>query len=102
MDTHAKTFGERIVHYRRLSGITQKQMAHRPSIDPSTTGRWERNKSQTSEKTHSETDFFFSTDDVRLRDNIMPDAPKSNRLFTTVTGLGALMVELGHFSGQLE
>ncbi len=37
-----KTLGERIVHYRRLAGITQKELAHRLSVDQSTLARWER------------------------------------------------------------
>jgi len=37
-----KTLGERIVHCRRLAGITQKELAHRLSVDQSTLARWER------------------------------------------------------------
>jgi DNA-binding XRE family transcriptional regulator len=39
-----KTLGERIVNYRRFYGITQKEMANRLGVDPSTLARWERNK----------------------------------------------------------
>jgi len=39
-----KTLGERIVRYRRLYGMTQKGLAHRLGMDPSTLGRWEKNK----------------------------------------------------------
>ena len=39
-----RTPGERIVKYRRLSGITQKELAHRLGVDPSTLARWERDK----------------------------------------------------------
>ena len=38
-----KTLGERIVNYRRLLGITQKELAYRLGVDPSTLARWERN-----------------------------------------------------------
>jgi transcriptional regulator with XRE-family HTH domain len=40
----SKTLGERIVNYRRLSGITQKGLAKSLGVDPSTLGRWERDK----------------------------------------------------------
>jgi transcriptional regulator with XRE-family HTH domain len=46
LNTRAKTFGEKIVNYRCLSGITQKEMANRLGVDPSTLGRWERDKSK--------------------------------------------------------
>jgi transcriptional regulator with XRE-family HTH domain len=39
-----KTLRERIVNYRRLSGITQKELAHRLGIDPTTLARWEKNE----------------------------------------------------------
>jgi len=42
----AKTLGDRIVNYRRLSGITQKELAKSLGIDPSTLGCWERNDSR--------------------------------------------------------
>jgi len=45
-----KTLGEKIVIYRQLHGITQKELAHRLGIDPGTLGRWERNESQPNEK----------------------------------------------------
>jgi transcriptional regulator with XRE-family HTH domain len=42
----AKTLGEKIIHYRRLLGLTQKELANRLSIDPTTLARWERNESR--------------------------------------------------------
>jgi transcriptional regulator with XRE-family HTH domain len=39
-----KTLGEKIVRYRRLLGITQKELAKSLGIDPGTLGRWERNR----------------------------------------------------------
>jgi len=42
----AKTFGEKIVISHQLHGLTQKDLAHRLGIDPSTLGRWERNESK--------------------------------------------------------
>ena len=44
------TFGEKIVTSRKLLGLTQKKLAHRLGIDPSTLGRWERDKSKPSRK----------------------------------------------------
>jgi transcriptional regulator with XRE-family HTH domain len=45
LNTYAKTFGESIVSYRSLSGITQKELAKSLGIDATTLARWERNKS---------------------------------------------------------
>jgi transcriptional regulator with XRE-family HTH domain len=42
----AETLGEKIVNSRRLSGITQKELAKRLGVDPSTLARWERNESR--------------------------------------------------------
>jgi len=39
LDIRAKTFGERIVNYRRLLGITQKELARALGIDPSALGK---------------------------------------------------------------
>ena len=41
-----KTFGDKIINIRRLFGITQKELAHRLGIDPTTLGRWEKGKSR--------------------------------------------------------
>jgi transcriptional regulator with XRE-family HTH domain len=39
-----KTLGEKIVNYRRLLGITQKELANRLGIDPTTLARCEHDK----------------------------------------------------------
>ncbi|PIU56435.1 MAG: transcriptional regulator [Chloroflexi bacterium CG07_land_8_20_14_0_80_45_17] len=39
-----QTLGQRVLNYRRLYGITQKELAHRLGIDPTTLARWERDK----------------------------------------------------------
>jgi DNA-binding XRE family transcriptional regulator len=39
-----KTLSEQIVNYRRLLGITQKELAKSLGVDPGTLGRWERGK----------------------------------------------------------
>lgn len=36
------TLGDRIVYYRRLAGMTQKELAHQLGIDPGTLAQWER------------------------------------------------------------
>ena len=43
-DREPNTLGEKIVNYRRFSGINQKQLAKRLGVDPGTLGRWERGK----------------------------------------------------------
>jgi transcriptional regulator with XRE-family HTH domain len=42
--------GEKIVNSRRLSGITQKELAKRLGVDPTTLARWERNESRPQKK----------------------------------------------------
>jgi transcriptional regulator with XRE-family HTH domain len=37
-----KTLGERIIYYRRLTGMIQKELAGKLNIDPTTLARWER------------------------------------------------------------
>ena len=43
-DTSTLAFGDRLVFMRRLSGISQKELAHRLDVDPTTLARWERGK----------------------------------------------------------
>ena len=40
----AETLGEKIMYYRRLHSITQKELAHSLGVDPTTLARWERNE----------------------------------------------------------
>ena len=61
-NTHAKTFGERIVNKRRLLGITQKEMANRLGVDPSTLARWERNESRPMKKYLEKLAAYFTRD----------------------------------------
>ena len=45
-DSH--TLGESIVDLRRIHGWSQKQLARRLGVDPSTLARWEKDRSQPS------------------------------------------------------
>ena len=42
------SLGERLREYRRRMGLSQKALAHRLGVDPSTLGKWERRHSQPS------------------------------------------------------
>ncbi len=48
-DTSTLSVGERIVVYRRLLGLSQKELASRLGIDPCTLSKWERDKLKLSE-----------------------------------------------------
>ncbi len=48
--TTPRTLEERTVVARRLLGLTQKDLAHRLGINPSTLGRWETGKGRPSRK----------------------------------------------------
>jgi len=39
-----KALGEKIVYYRHLAGMTQKELARQLGVDPTTLARWERGK----------------------------------------------------------
>ncbi len=39
-----ETLEERIVYYRRLAGMTQKELADKIGVDHSTPARWEKNE----------------------------------------------------------
>ncbi len=60
-DTSAKTIGEKIVAYRRLLGLSQKKLAHRLGIDPSTLGKWEGGKRKPSERFLKDLTTFFKS-----------------------------------------
>ena len=57
----ANTPGEKIVISRRVLGLTQKELAHRLGIDPTTLGRWERGKSQPPKKHLVRIDTLFAS-----------------------------------------
>jgi transcriptional regulator with XRE-family HTH domain len=43
-DSKPESLGQRIIAFRRLRGLTQKELARRLDVDPSTLARWERNE----------------------------------------------------------
>lgn len=47
-DLSKGTLGQRVVAARHLLGLTQRELAHRLGVDPSTLGRWERGEGQPS------------------------------------------------------
>ena len=49
-DAQSGSLGERIVAYRRVQGVTQKELACRLRIDPSTLARWESGRGHPSMK----------------------------------------------------
>ena len=44
-DTQSGSLDERIVACRRAAGLSQKELARRLGVDPTTLGRWERGES---------------------------------------------------------
>jgi len=60
-EDQAKSLGEKILNYRRLLGITQKELANRLDIDPSTLARWEKNESKPKEKLFKKLNKFLSS-----------------------------------------
>ncbi len=60
-DTTVKTTGEKIVAYRRLLGLSQKRLACHLGIDPSTLGKWERNKRQPTERILKDINITFTS-----------------------------------------
>ena len=58
-DTQSGTLGKRIVAYRRVMGITQKEFARRLGIDPSTLARWETGRGQPSKKLRERLEDFL-------------------------------------------
>jgi len=50
LNTYTKTFGEKIVNYRYLLGIIQKELAKSLGVDPSSLARLERDEDKPSKK----------------------------------------------------
>ncbi len=60
-DTSNLYVGEKIVIYRKLLGLSQKKLAHRLGIDPSTLANWEKNKCQPPERILKDLTTFFKS-----------------------------------------
>ncbi len=58
---HYKTFGEKIVAYRKFLGITQKELACYLGIDPTTLGRYEKRESMPKGKILEKINAFFTS-----------------------------------------
>jgi transcriptional regulator with XRE-family HTH domain len=61
-DTKPESFGQRIVAFRRLRGLTQKELARRLGVDRSTIASWEQGEHRPTER------LLQRLDDVLLRD----------------------------------
>lgn len=60
-DTQARTFGEGITIFRRIHGITQEELAECLNVDPTTLGRWERNKGRPTKRYVKKLTVFFAS-----------------------------------------
>ena len=58
--TNPKTLGERIFEYRRTFGVSQKEMARRIGIDPTTLSRIERNRGKRLSSVEKKIADFFA------------------------------------------
>ena len=59
-DTQSGTLGKRIVACRRTMGLTQKELARRLDVDPSTLRRWETGGERPSRKYYARVLAFLS------------------------------------------
>ena len=60
-ETSAKSIGEKIITYRKLRGLSQKQLARQLGIDPGTLSKWERDKQKPSESFIKDLTEFFNS-----------------------------------------
>jgi transcriptional regulator with XRE-family HTH domain len=63
-DTEPKNLGQRIAAFRRLRGLTQKELARRLGVDPSTIASWERGEHRPSRHLASIINQIVTTDAV--------------------------------------
>jgi len=59
-DNKPKTLGEKLLCYRRVLGISQKELAQKLGVDPTTLARWERGKSKPMESSLKAINRFFN------------------------------------------
>jgi transcriptional regulator with XRE-family HTH domain len=67
-DTNTKSLGEKIVRFRRLLGITQKELAKTLGVDPSTLGRWEKGRGQPMKRQATKLATFLASPCSKARD----------------------------------
>ena len=60
-DTPTDNLGQQIIAKRTRLGLSQKELAYRLSVDPSTLGRWEQNVGQPSLKNITKVIDFLSS-----------------------------------------
>jgi transcriptional regulator with XRE-family HTH domain len=91
-DTQPETLGQRIVAFRRLRGLTQKELARRLAVDPSTISGWERGEHQPSRHLTSIVGRVVETDDVKgvHPDHGRPQAEKRGNASGNAAGSGML------------
>jgi transcriptional regulator with XRE-family HTH domain len=54
-----RTLGEKLLAYRKVRGITQKELAQKLGIDPTTLARWERGEGKPSRSSLGTIDKIF-------------------------------------------
>ena len=59
--TTPKTIGQKLLAYRKRHGITQKELARKLGVDPTTLARWERGKSTLMEESLTVIKRFFKS-----------------------------------------
>ncbi|HUV94849.1 MAG TPA: helix-turn-helix transcriptional regulator [Anaerolineae bacterium] len=60
-DTQPQALGKRIVLWRRMLGLTQREVAQRLGVDPGTLGCWERDGGRPSKELRERLDIFLSS-----------------------------------------
>ena len=68
-EVESESLGKRIVNYRRLVGMTQKDLARKLGVDPTTLARWERDEKSPQNK-------YIEKSIVLLRSFIEPIVPQ--------------------------
>ena len=58
-DTKPESLGQRIVAFRRLRGLTQKELARQMGVNPSTIANWEREEPHLSQSLGERLDAMF-------------------------------------------
>ena len=70
---YLKTFGEHLRQLREISGLTQKEVAIRLSVDNSLLAKIERNERPPSKKFITNAALFFNVDEKELQNEYLSD-----------------------------